>query len=92
MENTVTFVKVQTGIFNAFLNGQPTEYQIVNGCLGMSGRDTVNTYGVYNKAKDTVRWFGPLRTCKAAIAFTLTKDARSKWVDSKEIPTPKVSL
>ena len=73
MKNQVTFAKVQTGIFDVLLNGEKTEYQIINGSLGMTGRDTVNMYGITNSTNQSVRWFGPLVTCKKAITHTLNK-------------------
>ena len=62
----ITFKRVCTGQFDSYLDGVKTAYGIVNGSLGMSGRDTVNTYGV-TKNGELVRWLGPLRTCKAMI-------------------------
>lgn len=75
-QTQIEIKKVQTGIFESFLNGKKTEYEIINGSLGMSGRDTHNMYGVRNLAKDTVRWFGPLVTCKKAVIHTLEKRAK----------------
>ena len=74
MNNTanVTFKRIGTGEFESYLNGEKTEFGIVNGCLGMSGRDTRNIYGVTRNG-ELVKWLGPLRTCKSMIEFTLRK-------------------
>lgn len=70
----VEFKKIQTGIFDAYVDGVKTPYGIVNGCLGMTGRDTINTYGV-TKNGVLVRWLGPLNTCKKMAAYILGKKA-----------------
>lgn len=41
---TITWKKAATGQFDALVDGQPTKWQVVNGSLGMSGRDTPNLY------------------------------------------------
>ena len=42
----LTTTKITTGEFTVQWNGQPSGYRIVNGSLGLSGRDTLNMYGV----------------------------------------------
>lgn len=70
--NVVTFKKVQTGIFDVYVNGEKVKYQIINGSLGMSGRDTVNTYGI-TKPDGSVTWIGPLNSCKKGLVYSLGK-------------------
>lgn len=41
---TITWKKVATGQFDALIDGQPSKWQVVNGSLGLSGRDTPNYY------------------------------------------------
>ena len=76
--NTVTFSKVQTGIFDVLLNGNKTRFTIQNGCLGLSGRDTKNVYGIWNEAKQTVRWIGSLQNAKKFVEGVLIMEQKRK--------------
>ena len=69
----ITFQKVQTGIFDVLLNGQKTQYTIQNGCLGLSGRDTANVYGICDESKQTVKWIGSLQATKKVVTYWLSK-------------------
>jgi hypothetical protein len=73
MENNkqVTFERVMAGQFAVLLNGARTEYQIVNGSLGVSGYGQ-NVYGIV-KDGASPRWIGTLQACKKIMTFTLTK-------------------
>ncbi len=68
----VNFKKVQTGIFDCYLDGIKTQYQIINGSAGLTGRDTINTYCIA-KNGELVKALGPLRTCKFFLTDRLTK-------------------
>ena len=70
----VTFKRVANGEFHSFVDGVKTPWVIINGSLGMSGRDTRNIYGI-TKDGMSAKWLGPLRTCKMAVTFTLQKQA-----------------
>ena len=74
-KQTVTFKRVRNGEFESYLDGVKTPWKIYNGSLGLSGRDTVNTYGI-TKDGMNVKWLGPLRSCKSMISYTLTKGSR----------------
>ena len=67
----MTARKVVTGEFDVLWNGEPTPYSIVNGSLGLSGRDTRNHYGIAGNGK--VSWIGSLAKCKKTVAFWLSK-------------------
>lgn len=75
MDNTVTFQKTATGQFDVLLNGQKTEYGIINGSLGLSGKDTRNMYGI-TKATGSVRWVGTLQAAKKMVTFWVLKGGR----------------
>lgn len=75
MDINVTYNKVQTGIFEVLLNGEKTQFSIHNGCLGESGYGR-NVYGVWNDAKQTVKWIGSLQTAKKFVAGVLMLQAR----------------
>lgn len=70
--NEVTFKRVGNGEFESFLNGTKTAYMIHNGSIGMSGRGH-NVYGITKDGGNTVRWLGPLRTCKQMVTASLLK-------------------
>ena len=72
MSNVVTFQKITTGEFDVLLNGNKTEYFIVNGSKGLSGY-TENVYGI--RKAGGVRWIGTLQACKKILSFTLGKRA-----------------
>lgn len=68
----ITFKRVGNGQFESYLNGVKTQYGIVNGSLGLSGRGH-NMYGV--TWGDNIKWLGPLRTCKMMVVAKIEKDA-----------------
>jgi hypothetical protein len=73
----VTFKNVCAGHFESYLDGVKTRFGIVNGSLGVSGRNTANMYGVTwttADGEDKRKWVGPLRTCKIMIEQTLLKE------------------
>lgn len=63
-QHTVTFTKVQTGIFDVYVDGVKSDYQIINGSAGLSGHDTANIYGLVNHNTGYIKWLGPLVTAK----------------------------
>lgn len=71
MTKTITFQKTSTGHFAVLVDGQTSEYAIVNGSLGLSGRNTENVYGVVRGSQ--IRWIGSLAKAKKAVALTLTR-------------------
>jgi hypothetical protein len=75
MNNVVTFKKVTTGNFDVLVNGVPCEHTIINGSLGVSGRNTENMYGITGTAKGT-RWIGTLQACKKLMIHKFTKEAK----------------
>ena len=56
-------------------DGQPTEYEIINGSLGMSGHGP-NMYGIHNKKTEKAVWVGSLQSAKAGLAHTLRRRAQ----------------
>jgi hypothetical protein len=40
----ITWKKVSTGVFDAYVDGVKTDYNVVNGCRGLTGRETPNFY------------------------------------------------
>lgn len=73
MDARFSTVNIATGHFDVYWDGTKTDWRIVNGSLGMGGRDTRNVYGIVKG--DFIRWIGPLVTCKKTLAFTLRKQA-----------------
>ncbi len=73
----ITWKKVQTGIFDALADGEPTAYGVVNGSLGMSGHDTPNFYiPVKNEASLLKPGFGTtLKGAKEIVEKWLQKEA-----------------
>ncbi len=75
MANTVTFNRVHLGVFEILVNGiVSSKWQIVNGCAGLSGRDTRN---IYILAKDGMptKIQGTLQMCKKTATYFLGKEA-----------------
>ncbi len=68
----VTFKRVCNGIFETYVDGVKTDWEIVNGSLGLSGNDR-NVYGINNTKSGSIKWLGPLRTCKKTLELTLAK-------------------
>jgi hypothetical protein len=76
----VEFERFANGHFAVFLNGEKTEWQIINGCLGSSGYGR-NLYGITRPDETAnqgvfVRWVGSLAAAKKVMAYTLTKGGR----------------
>ncbi len=69
----LTTIKIQTGIFDVQWDGKPTAYRIENGSIGLSGRDTANTYMIVNHSKMSFKPIGPLNTCKALLEMKFLK-------------------
>jgi hypothetical protein len=65
----LTTEKIGPGTFLVMWNGVATGWEIVNGSLGQSGRDTANVYGIL-KSGSSPRWIGSLAACKKALALT----------------------
>jgi hypothetical protein len=72
VEAMLTTTCVATGQFEVRWNDQPTGYSIINGSLGLSGRDTRNTYGIV-KPDGSRKWIGSLASCKKLLTNTFTK-------------------
>ena len=70
MTYVVKTVRVSNGHFDTYWNGVKMPYTIINGSLGLSGRDTTNTYGIANAGK--VNWVGPLVSCKKLLERKFT--------------------
>jgi len=66
-----TTKKVQTGVFETYWNGQKTNFEIQNGCLGTSGRDTQNVYIIINTKTGTHQVIGSLDSAKGILAYQL---------------------
>lgn len=62
----ITTKKLATGRFQVFRDGRPTQYEILNGDVGCSGRGR-NTYGVQNLETSEIRWIGTLAKCKKTV-------------------------
>lgn len=71
MASSVSFQRVATGIFDVLRNGEKTKHQIVNGSLGLSGKDTPNVYGV-TKSNGSVQWVGTLQASKKLVTYWLS--------------------
>lgn len=71
----MTTNKIDNGHFEVLWNGEATEYTIVNGSLGQSGKEP-NVYGTINQLTGKTNWHGSIQRCKALLKFTLAK--RSK--------------
>ena len=70
MTNTTTFTKVATGHFKVLLNGNATEFTIVNGSAGVSG-NSVNEYLICNSVTGTNKNVGSLQKAKKILTLTL---------------------
>lgn len=71
----LTTDKGSTGHFAVLWNGAPTRYEIVNGSLGLSGRDSRNVYGIINYKSGETKWIGSLASCKKLVTYWLGKAA-----------------
>jgi hypothetical protein len=68
----LTTEKEMRGSFLVFWNGKNTKYRIINGSIGVSGRNTANIYGIVTPS-GKYRWIGSLQACKKALALTFKK-------------------
>jgi hypothetical protein len=77
----VTFNRVQNGVFEILVDGVKNErWEIVNGCAGLSGRDTPNIY-VLCKDDLPTKIQGSLQMCKKAAVQILSRlePTQRKW-------------
>ena len=74
-DTRMTTQKVMTGIFKVLWDGQPTDYEIVNGCMGSSGHGA-NIYCIHNVKTDKVTVVGTLQSAKKGLAHTLRRRAQ----------------
>lgn len=70
----MTTKRIANGQFEVLWNGEPTKYSIINGSLGLSGRNTQNHYGITSGTGLT--WVGTLQAAKKLVRFWLEKQAR----------------
>ncbi len=70
----LTTKRIANGQFEVYWDGAKTDWQILNGCAGLSGRDTVNIYVIYNSRTEKTVPLGPLRSCKMMLAETFRKN------------------
>lgn len=68
----ITTRKIDTGEFEVLWNGEVTEYRIINGSRGLSGRDTRNVYGIVHPGRAPL-WIGSLPACKKLLTLTLSR-------------------
>lgn len=77
---TLSTTRITNGYHRVFWNGQKTPYMIINGSLGLSGRNTQNHYGFYREPDaqgnggTPTKWVGSLASCKKILAYTFTKN------------------
>ncbi len=69
----LTTNKIATGEFEVLWNGEKTDWRIINGSRGVSGRDTQNVYGIVNDKTGKHRWIGTLQACKKCLNLTFKK-------------------
>ena len=72
----LTTNRIAAGQFEVLWNGQKTDWHIVNGSLGLSGRDTQNVYGIANEVTGKRCWIGTLQACKKCLTLTLKKSSQ----------------
>ena len=65
----MTTTKIAPGYFDVLWNGEPTEFRIVNGSLGQSGKEP-NMYGIEDSIRGTIKWHGSIQRCKGMLKFT----------------------
>jgi len=68
----LTTEKLEIGNFKVLWNGNDSGWRIVNGSVGLSGKDTRNHYGV-TKGKE-ITWIGSIASCKAILTQRLKKN------------------
>lgn len=68
----LTTKRISNGEFEVYWNGQKTSFEIINGSLGLSGKDTPNVYGIIQPNKP-VKWIGTLQACKKVLSLTFQK-------------------
>lgn len=68
-----TTKRIATGQFECYWNGVKTDWTIVNGCAGLTGRDSVNIYVVVNEKLGKHIPLGPLNTCKKMVEYACRK-------------------
>lgn len=73
--NRLSTTKLSNGVFAVLWDGLKTDWQIVNGCLGVSGRGQ-NAYLITNSATGTRTRIGSIQKCKKTLALTLASRAQ----------------
>lgn len=75
---TVTFARVMNGVFDVLVDGVKSDrYEIVNGCAGLSGRNTRNIYVLAKDGMPT-KIQGTLQMCKKAASDILSRSGVTK--------------
>jgi hypothetical protein len=82
----LTTKKISVGEFEVYWNGDKTDWRIVNGSLGLSGRDTRNTYVITRGEK--IIPIGPLRSCKQILSGILKKKIGPESQPHEKISNP----
>jgi hypothetical protein len=72
----ITFKRIAPGEFAALRDGEDTAVRIINGSLGLSGRDTPNVYGIVRPERAAPAWIGSLAACKKLVERLLTKPTK----------------
>ena len=68
----MTTKKIANGYFKVLWDNENTEYVIVNGSLGQSGKEP-NMYGISNVLTGKMNWQGSIQKCKKMVELTLKK-------------------
>ncbi len=71
-------VRTANGEFEVWWDGVKTEWWIINGSRGLSGRSTRNMYGFTKGFSEEAprTWVGPLVSCKKLLALKLSKETK----------------
>lgn len=67
----LTTRKAFTGVFECYWCGELTKYEIINACMGVSGRGTPNVYCIGNKETGKLTECGSLAKAKKTLAHWL---------------------
>jgi len=71
---SITIERILPGHFRAKVNGEWTQYMIVNGSLGLTGKGR-NIYGIENLNTGKITWIGSLAAAKKLVTHWLKKTA-----------------
>lgn len=82
-DNGLEFRRISNGVFDVYVDGKKTKYEIINGSRGLSGRNTQNLYIINDRTthQRIKGGDGTLQKCKKSIKHWYSKGNVKPLID-----------